>query len=333
MAGAAYLRTFGLATVLLAAAAGGYVVFFRDDASLRAAAPVPPAPLELPTTVPVAPPVPAPIAPAFVIAEVDGVVEVRRNGTWAPVAAGDTITQTEAIKTAALGHATLRSGEGDELVLQPRVELEVGALGRTVTELTLTRGKVRAAPAAGSERFQITSYGARTSAPGGARFTVFADARGAVTVASEDGEVKVLAREREVTLHPREETYVAPGNPPAAPTVIPDAVFVTVAWPEGELHAKSATLRGRARPGTQVSVNGEDAPVAADGTFVAQVPLANGKNPVRVVAEAMDGKKAERSGSVQADTKGPPLEADPTQLYAPKPASPSPSPSPSPKQP
>jgi hypothetical protein len=319
MARAAYLRTFAIAALLLGLATLGYFVLFRDDASLRAAAPVPAAPIE---PRPVAPPAPPPVVPAFVIADVEGQVEVRRNGTWAPVAAGDTLTQAEAIKTSALGRATLRSGAGDELVLQPRVELEVGALGRTVTELTLTRGKVRAAPAAGSERFQITSYGARASAPGGAHFTVFADARGAVTVASEDGEVKVLARDHEVVLRTREETYVAPGKEPAAPTAIPDAVFVTVAWPAGELHAKSATLRGRARPGTQVSVNGEDAPVAADGTFVAQVPLADGKNPVRVVAEGMDGKKTERSGSVQADTKGPPLEADPDQLYAPKPPKP-----------
>jgi hypothetical protein len=212
----------------------------------------------------------------------------------------------------------LRSGSGDELILRPRVELEVGVLGRTVTELTLTRGKVRAAPAPGSERFQITSGGARASAGGGTHFFVYADARGAVTVASEDGDVKVLARDQQVTLKSREQTYVAPGGAPGAPSAIPDEVFVSVAWPAGELHAKSATLRGRAKPGTQISVNGEDAPVGPDGMFVAQVPLSDGQNPVRVLAESMDGKRTERSGTLQADTKGPPLEADPNRLYDPK---------------
>ena len=313
------LRTFALAALLVGGATAAYFVIFAGDAAPRVQAP--PAPrVEAPVALPAPSTVPAPVAAAFVIAEVEGDVQVRRGGAWLPVVAGDTITQTEAIKTAALGRATLRSGEGDELVLQPRVELEVGALGRTVTELTLTKGKLRAATAAGSERFQITSFGTRTSAPGGARFTVFADARGAVTVASEDGEVKVVAKEKEVVVHAREETFVAPDKPPAEPSAIPDAVFVTVAWPAGELHAKSTTLRGRARPGTQVSVNGEDAPVAADGSFAVQVPLADGKNPVRVVAEGMDGKRAERAGSVQADTKGPPLEANPDQLYAPPPA-------------
>jgi hypothetical protein len=311
----AYLRTFALAAAVLGAGTAFYFTRFADDDVHLAALPA-----AMPATPRAAPaPPPAPVAaPAFVLADVVGDVSVRRNGVWTSAKAGDSLAQAEAIKTAPDGRATLRSGGDDELVLQPRVELEVGLLGRTVTELTLTRGKVRAAPAAGSERFQITSFGARASAPAGTHFTVFADARGAVTVASDDGEVKVLARDREVTLKTRESTYVPPGQEPGAPTTIPDAVFVTVAWPEGELHARSATLRGRTRPGTQVSVNGEDAPVAADGTFTAQVPLADGRNPVRVIAESIDGKQAERTGALHADTKGPPLEADPNRLYDPK---------------
>jgi hypothetical protein len=319
MAQPAYIRTVSAAALTLAAGGALYLVMFRDDAGLRPAAPPPPAPIEERPLPPVAI-APPPVAPAsaFVLAEVTGTVEVRRGGTWTRASSGDSLAEAEAIKTAGGGRATLRSGLGDELVLQPRVELEVGVLGRTVTELTLFRGKVRAAPAPGTERFQITSGGARASAPGGARFTVYADARGAVTVASEDGEVKVLGKDQEVTLKARELTYVAPGARPGAPTPIPDEVFVTVAWPAGELHAKSAALRGRTRPGTQVSVNGEDTLVGADGTFVAQVPLSEGANPVRVVAESIDGKKAERAGSLQADTKGPPLEADPDRLYDPK---------------
>jgi len=322
MAQQAYIRTVSAAALTLAAGGALYLAIFRDDAGLRAASPPPPAPIEEPTPQPVLlPPSPAPAAepaPAFDIAEVEGTVEVRRAGAWLRVKAGDSLAAAEAIRTGESGRATLRSTSGDELMLRPRVELEVGALGRTVTELTLTHGKVRAAPAPGNERFQITSFGARASSRGGARFTVYADARGAVTVASEDGEVKVLAREHEVTLKTRESVYVAPGAAPGTPTPIPDAVFVSVAWPEGELHAKSASLRGRTRPGTQVTVNGEDTVVGSDGTFVAQVPLSEGANRVRVIAESIDGKKAERAGTLQADTKGPPLEADPNRLYDPK---------------
>jgi Glucodextranase, domain B/FecR protein len=313
----AYIRTVSAAALTLAAGGALYLVIFRDDANLRALPVLPPAPTEERALPPAVSEPPAP-APKFVLAEIDGTVEVRRAGVWARVHAGDSLAEAEAIRTAPSARATLRSGSGDELVLRPRVELEVGVLGQTVTELTLTRGKVRAAPAPGNERFQITSGGARASAGGGTHFTVYADARGAVTVASENGDVKVLARDQQVTLKSREQTYVAPGAAPGAPSLIPDEVFVSVAWPAGELHAKSATLRGRAKPGTQITVNGEDAAVGPDGTFVAQVPLADGKNPVRVLAESMNGKKTERSGTLQADTKGPPLEADPNRLYDPK---------------
>jgi hypothetical protein len=306
-----------LAALVLGAAAALYVVLFGDDDAPRRAR-VPTAPAAAPVAVPVAAAQPAPAG--FAIAEARGTVEVRRGGAWVPVQAGDTLLPSEAIRTGDGGGAVLRTPQGDELTLRPRVELELGALDQTVGELTLTRGKVRAAPAPGRERLSIKAAGAEAQAPGGSRFTVYADARGAVTVASENGDVKVLAAGTQVTLQPSQQTTVQPGAAPGDPVPIPDEIFVSVSWPAGEVHARSATIRGRAQPGSEVMVNGREAPVGPDGTFTATIPLSTGDNPVRVTAESIDGRVKEKRGSVQADTRGPPIEADPNRLYDPPPA-------------
>jgi hypothetical protein len=96
---------------------------------------------------------------------------------------------------------------------------------------------------------------------------------------------------------------------------VPDEVFLQVAWPAGEVHTQSATVRGKARPGTTVLVNGREAPVRRDGSFAASVPVRHGENPVSVVAESIDGKTRASKGQVKVNLDGPPLEAKPEDMY------------------
>jgi hypothetical protein len=306
------LRRAALAVLVLLVLAGSiYVTAFRD--------PAPPGGAAVPAARPnKAAPVPPPAPPArgeFVLGDVEGVVEVRRAGTWNAVRAGETVGPGEAIRTSDGGRAVLRTAGGDELSLRPRVELAVTNLSDAVAELTLTRGKVRAAPAEGRERFQISAAQARAVGKGGGRFTVFADPRGAVTVASESGDVAVLAGGREVTVGAHQSTVVRAGQAPSDPAFVPDDVFLAVSWPEGEVRARKATVRGQVAPGSEVRVNGATAEVKPDGTFSAQVALKSGKNDVEVVAEGILGGEKRSKGSVTADTRGPPLEADPSKLY------------------
>lgn len=251
----------------------------------------------------------------FRITGVVGPVEARRNGVWAPAKEGDRIGADDAIRTGPAGRAVLVAASGDELTLRERVELEVDRLEATVTELTLTRGKVRAEAAPGTERLAISSAGAQAIGAGGGRFTVYADGRGAIAVASETGKVRVLARGGEVTLAENTQTYVPKNGRPRDPIPVPDTVFLQVAWPGGVHVRPNATLRGRVAPGAIVTVNGEPAEVGPDGRFVARVGLVDGKNPIAVVAESLDGKTRETTGEIVYSGKGPPLLADPSKMY------------------
>jgi hypothetical protein len=293
---------------LLLAAWGVYQLAFRDARPAVAPSPRQPAP---------SPPPPAAVpAPAtFEILEVAGTVEVRRGDAWLPVQPGDRMGTTDAIRTGVEGRAVLRAESGDELRLRERVELEIGRLSEKTTELDLRRGKLRAEAAAGTERLQITSGEAQAVGKGGGTFTVFSDPRGAVTVASESGDTEVIAQGASVTVEPGKQTYVAPGQKPGDPVPIPDEVFLQVAWPTGEVHAKRVQVRGKAEPGSSVLVNGEPTAVDPKGVFATEVPLQEGRNKVAVVAESIDGKTRQKKGEVDVNTKGPPLQANPEQLY------------------
>jgi len=285
-----------------------YELAFRDEAP-AAVAPTPSRPAA-PTPVG-----PTPAPSTFEITEVSGTVEVRRGAIWVPIKPGDRLGTADAIRTQNDGRAVLRGASGDELRLRERVELEIGKLSSFTSELRLRKGKVRAQAAPGTESLQINSGEAQAVGKGGGRFTVFADPRGAVTVASETGDTEVIAQGASVTVGAGKQTYVAPGKKPGDPVPIPDEVFLQVAWPSGEIHARSVHVRGKAEKGSMLTVNGQETAVGEDGTFATQVPLREGKNRVSVTAEAMSGETKEKSGEVNVNTKGPPLEVDPGKTF------------------
>src|SRR6185295_3565847 len=264
-------RGIYIACACLAVLIGAFVAYELGfhDAPPAEAGPVAPAP-DAAAGLPVSPP-PQP----FLIGDVAGTVEVRRGDAWAPVASGDRLGPDDAIRTGSDGRAVIRTDGGDELFLRERVQLELG-------ELTLTRGKVRAQTAAGTERLEITAGDAKASAGHGGRFTIYADPAGAVTVASETGDTRVIARGTEVAVGAGKQTFVPPGGTPRDPVPVPDEVFLSVAWPGGEVHAPRAQVKGKAAPGTSVLVNGEPTAVKDDGTFETQVALKEGPNKVSV---------------------------------------------------
>ncbi len=290
------MRRGTLLVVLLCASVlvGGaalYLELFGDESS-HAALPRIAAPGEEP-------------APAsFTVVEVAGVVEVGSGGAWRRLAPGDNVSPSESIRTGEDGRAVIRAPSGDELSLRARVELSVDALGDSVTELTLTRGRVRAAPSRAGDRFQISSGGARATAPGGSRFTVFADPRGAVAIASEEGDIQVVAGGEAVTVASGLRTYVPPGGAPSTPAASPDAVFLSVAWPAGEVHERRAVVSGRATPGAEVLVNGAPVAVGDDGRFSREVALRPGKNRLRVSAEEAGGGTTEARRDVVVGAGG-----------------------------
>jgi hypothetical protein len=297
-----------LATAVLVAGAAAYLVLFPEPAGrvvLPVAAAVPDAAVEA--------------VPAFAVRDVTGVVEAGRGTAWRRLASGARLFAGESIRSGDDGRAVLESPGGDELELRERVTLEVTLLSRTLTELTLTQGKLRAATAANTERFAVSAGSARAVAPGSTRFTVYADERGAAYVATGSGAVQVAAAGRAVVVAAGAQTFVEPGRAPKDPFPVPAEVFLAVAWPAREQRQSRATVEGRTLPGTIVEVNGVRQRVAPDGSFAAPVVLREGPNPLEVRAEDLEGREKTLRESVNARTVGPPLEADPSKIYDPPP--------------
>lgn len=232
---------------------------------------------------------------SFVLAEVKGDVQLAEGAAFHP-ASGGPVAGGARIRTGASGSAVLRAPDGTEIALADGVDISLEEISSTVARFALGRGKVRAA-SPGGRQVTVDSSGAHTEAKG-ARFTIFASKGGLVAVASESGNVKVRARDREVQVGAGQQSIVPPHQAPGDPVPIPDEVFLRVDWPGETLKREPETLvRGHAKPGERVRVNGVETDVAIDGTFVAKVRLKEGKNaPLVVEAEAMDGKRRQLRG-------------------------------------
>jgi hypothetical protein len=66
---------------------------------------------------------------------------------------------------------------------------------------------------------------------------------------------------------------------------MPEEILLSVVWPEDDKAETVSKIRGRASPSSRVRVNGEETPVAPDGTFLARVQVAEPKTRVHVEAE------------------------------------------------
>jgi hypothetical protein len=239
-----------------------------------------------------------------------GALERQAGGQWVAVASGSRLAVTDRIRTQGEGAVTLEAADGSRIELVDEVEVTVEALTRSLAELELHRGRLRADLADGSDMaLRVTSSGASAEAQNGA-FVVFADGTGMVAVASETAEVRLRAQEREVLVAAGQQSLVRPDGPPSDPEAIPEAVFLEVAWPQGRVQReRRLVVRGRVDPGTEVRIEDRSTSVAHDGTFETEVALSEGVNRVAVRARDIAGRtKTAESPAVMVKTRPPPLE-------------------------
>jgi hypothetical protein len=249
-------------------------------------------------------------AGAFVLVEQQGDVEIASGGGFervAPQPGGRPLGGGARVRTGGAGSsALLRSPDGTEIALGDGVEMSIEEISATAQRIAVERGKLRAASSPG-RTLTVDTSGARAQATG-ARFAIYASPHGLVAVAAQAGEVKLRARTREVSIVAGQQSIVPPRGEPTDPVAVPDSVFLQVAWPGETLQREhETTVRGRARAGERVLVNGVEAEVDAKGTFVATVRLHEGKNaPLRVEAEDLAGKRRALRGpalEVKSDLK------------------------------
>jgi hypothetical protein len=285
-----------------------------DDTAAAPGDVAPPAAAPLPSPSPAAPVAPRPAdagAPVATLAVHDaGSIERLEGQLWVPLAPGTALAVDDRIRTTGRGRSVLRAGSGDRIELVDEVEISVEALTRSLAELELHRGRLRAELAESSGvALRVRSSGATAEARAGA-FMVFADGTGMVAVASETAEVRLRAADHEVTVGAGEQSVVAAGGPPSDPEEVPDEVLLRVAWPaERARRDRRLVVRGQAGRGAEVRVGSEPVAVGPDGAFETTVELDAGPNRVTVWARDPAGRsRAEESPEVVVRDRPPRLE-------------------------
>ena len=243
-------------------------------------------------------------AGTFQVASAVGTVEAERDGTWRPIKQGDTLTRADVVRTAAGAGATLQLSAGTQVELREKVEIGLDRLPSGAT-VDLRHGKVFAR-VSGGDGLEINAHDTRTTNEGPAHFVVMSDDAGRVSVAALTGNARFTAGGKSLTVPAGSESISQAGAPPSDPERIPEDVLLDVVWPaEEQRHATDrASVQGRARPSTTVTVNGSATAVGPDGRFTAVVPLRVGKNTLDVAAEDVTGRTRRTSGSVVR--RGPP---------------------------
>ena len=263
--------------------------------------------------------VPSPALPhdeaTFQVASATGNVEAQRAGQWVPIKAGDTLTRTDVVRTAAGGRAILRLSAGTEIELRERVEIGLDRLASGAT-VDLRHGKL-VARVSGRDNVEITSRDTRTANEGPAHFVVLSDEQGRVSVASLAGKAKFTAGGKSLTLPQGTQSTSAAGEAPGDPERIPEEVLLEVVWPAAEQrHAATETeVKGRASPSSSVTVNGARAQMGSDGQFTATVPLRTGKNAVDVQVEDLGGRTRQASATLLRRGPPPSLRPEATDLW------------------
>jgi ferric-dicitrate binding protein FerR (iron transport regulator) len=290
--------------IVVAAVFGiGYAVFLSmtpDEPE-----PPPPAPVPIPP-----PPAPAETVQTVEVVSTQGLVERRSSGEeeWRPVAAGDRLEKDESVKTAKKASAKLRVDDKSEIDLKSRSELSVREISDTVHRFKLVRGKIGVDyDASGARVLKIES--AKSEAVAEAQDGTFEiqNTGGVVSVATTTGEVKLIAKQKTVTITAGKISRVAPDAEPEEVQPIPLSVMLKVARPKKRVQRERFTVvKGTTDVGARVTVNEVPAKVDNRGRFRVRIPLKEGRNPLVVVSEDVAGNvKTRELGVIIVDSDAP----------------------------
>lgn len=270
------------------------------------------------------PPPPAPVAAApeeqprpaeLRLHEVKGSVEVRHgNGEWGPAQVGSALRPSDTVRTSSGSYAVLIGGEAVQVRMESGTEVSVEELTDSLSSFLLGNGMATAIVRPGKRHtFEVKAAGsdavARTTE---GTFSMSNDGKGTVAVGTREGEVTFLGEGKVVIVRAGQQSIVRPGNGPSEPTPLPSSLLLKVQWPAGlTTRSRRLVVTGQTDPGSRVEVGGEPLSPDAEGRFSRTLPLAEGRNSLRVRAISVGGGALEEAREVIVDTTPPKLGLDP----------------------
>ncbi|HJX66278.1 MAG TPA: hypothetical protein VJ860_20255 [Polyangia bacterium] len=272
------------------------------------------------TEMPAGLPSPAPRLPLaqpaqFRVSALAGTVEAFQNGQWYVARAGHLLSSKDVVRTHGGSHALLRRGSV-EIDVRDNMDLRLDKLEETTTKLGLLReGRVSANVGRDDEKLEIQALDTRTTNVGAARFAVSLAPSGKVSVTAAEGAARFEAHGKRVVVRKGNESTAFPGAVPSDPEPIPEQLLLSVVWPEDDKAEPVSKIRGRASPSSRVRVNGEETPVAPDGTFLARVQVSEPKTRVHVEAEDVTGRQKTVDKILRPAPRAPSLQTSGDELW------------------
>ena len=241
-----------------------------------------------------------------IVEAVEGPVQRSEDGGWSALAVGDRLRADDSLRTGNGARADLRIGEKSRIAVSQASQLTIRELSEKVHRFKLTRGYVRVDYAPDGERvLRIEGEGnGAVAETRSAKFSVLSTGR-AIAIAADAGSVELKAQGARVTVAAGEQAVARSGEKPDAPKPIPPALWLKVAnalpvVPDGVC----AEVTGSAPAGSEVTADGRDVDLAADGSFSAQVPGEPGKSEVLVAIRDPAGRTANRKVPCGGPTGG-----------------------------
>jgi hypothetical protein len=241
------------------------------------------------------------------LTEVTGDVQVARptEGS-APALRGTVLRPEDRIATGSTGRAVLSLGRDTHIRVGPVTTLQVVAVDEAGVSVELENGALQATVRPESGAVRVGSRGRAVLAT-----------NGEFAVGVQDELMQVSAARGSLSLSGVDRTRVEEGEQAiivdrhADVGPVPEELLLAVDWPqEARTRARTTTVTGFTQPGARIRLSGSFGErmvtANADGAFVADVPLAEGENPVAVEAIDVLGRSTAVEGTLPTrDTQGP----------------------------
>ncbi len=263
-----------------------------------------------------------PAIPNAVLKAVHGTVQVRRGNDekgWVDAAIGSVLAVEDSLQTKRGAEATLSIGDGVEMRLSSRSELNVRELTPTGARVRLDRGQASGKVVDGKVLMVQSRTGDAQAESHGGTFGVVTDGDGGLGVATTTGTVKLTTTttHESVDVTAGQESRVAAGAPPTVPVEVATSLFLKmVPLATNQTNQTSATLRGTTTPGAVARVGDKTTTANERGQFAMQVSLAYGRNDLEIEVQDPSGRREVRREVIISDPKKPDIKPGPVRWGA-----------------
>jgi hypothetical protein len=240
------------------------------------------------------------------LTDVTGDVQLQRPSGPTDPADGTVLGPQDRVATGPDGRAVLALGRETHIRIGPESAVQVTGVDATGVSLALEDGALQATVRPESGAVRVANRGREVLATNGEFAVGVSD--DVMQVSATKGSLSLSGVDR-TRIEEGEQATIVDRHADLQP--IPEELVLAVQWPqEARTRSEATRVTGTTDPGARVRLTGSfgvrTVTANAQGAFVAEVPLAEGDNPIHVEAFDSLGRATRIDGMLQTrDTTGP----------------------------